>query len=141
MTTTPTIDAHKEIPGNPSTAKSSAQRLNDRSNGEPLNILTEQDWDFWTTNGYVVIKGAVPKEQAERLADYLWEYEAKDPNDKTTWYRKPNVDMQMKELINTGMVEIYNQQYMWDNRQYPTIQPGLRRHLGHRKALGHHRPG
>jgi ectoine hydroxylase-related dioxygenase (phytanoyl-CoA dioxygenase family) len=128
MTTTPTIDAttpiidtHKEIPGNPSTAKSSQLKLNDRNNGEPLNILTEEDWDFWTTNGYVVVKNAVPKDQAKRLAGYLWEYEAKDPNDQTTWYRKPNVDMQMKELVNTGMVEIYNHQYMWDNRQYPKI--------------------
>ena len=53
---TPTIDAHKEIPGNPSTAKSSRLKLNDRSNGEPLRILTEADWNFWITNGYVVIK-------------------------------------------------------------------------------------
>jgi ectoine hydroxylase-related dioxygenase (phytanoyl-CoA dioxygenase family) len=136
MTTTPTIDAkrpaiedaksstidtHKEIPGNPSTAKSSTINLNDRSNGEPLRILSEEDWNFWTTNGYVVIKNAVPKQQAERLADYLWEYEAKDPSDPGTWYRKPNVDMQMKELVNTGMVEIYNHQYMWDNRQSSKI--------------------
>jgi hypothetical protein len=27
----------------------------------------------------------------------------------------------MKELNNTGMVEIYNHQYMWDNRQYPKV--------------------
>jgi hypothetical protein len=115
------IDAHKEIPGNPSTAKTSAICLNDRTNGEPLRILTEEDWDFWTTNGYIVIRNAVPKQQAQRLAGYLWEYEAKDPNDPTTWYRKPNVDMQMKELVNTGMVEIYNHQYMWDNRQSPKV--------------------
>src|ERR1700722_12751332 len=108
MTTTPTIDAHKEIPSNPSTAKSSQLKLNDRTNGKPLRILTEEDWNFWTANGYVVIKGAVPKEQAHRLASYLWEYEAKDPNDKRTWYRKPNVDMQMKELVNNRMVEVYN---------------------------------
>src|SRR5208283_2834374 len=95
---TSAIDEHKEIPGNPSTAKSSALRLNDRSNGEPLRVLSEKDWDFWIANGYVVIKNAVPKEQAKRLADYLWEYEEKDADDPTTWYRKPNVDMQMKEL-------------------------------------------
>jgi hypothetical protein len=29
--------------------------------------------------------------------------------------------MQMSELNNTGMVEIYNQQFMWDNRQYPKV--------------------
>ena len=27
----------------------------------------------------------------------------------------------MKELTNTGMVEIYNHQYLWDNRQYPKV--------------------
>src|ERR1700735_1780580 len=117
----PAVDTHKEIPGNPSTAKSSQQKLNDRSSGQPLNILTEADWDFWTTNGYVVIKGAVPREQAQRFASYLWQYEAKDPSDRTTWYRKPNVDMQMKELVNTGMVAICNHQFMWENRQYPRI--------------------
>jgi hypothetical protein len=112
-----TMNAHKEIPGNPSTAKSSPIKLNDRTNGKPLRVLSEDDWHFWITNGYVVIKNAVPKEQAKRLADYLWEYEGKDPNDIESWYKKPNAEMQMKELNNTGMVEIYNQQYMWDNRQ------------------------
>src|SRR5687768_212627 len=29
--------------------------------------------------------------------------------------------MQRKDLYNTGMVEIYNHQYMWDNRQYPKV--------------------
>jgi len=114
-------NVHKEIPGNPSTAKSSQLKLNDRSNGKPLRVLSEDDWKFWVENGYVVIKNAVPKEQAKRLADYLWEYEDKDPNDIETWYKRPNAQMQMAELNNTGMVEIYNHQYMWDNRQYPKV--------------------
>ncbi|HVS92957.1 MAG TPA: phytanoyl-CoA dioxygenase family protein [Mucilaginibacter sp.] len=114
-------NAHKEIPGNPSTAKSSVTKLNDRSNGEPLRVLSEDDWKFWIENGYVVIKQAVPRQQAERLAAYLWEYEDKDPNDIESWYKRPNVKMQMTELNNTGMVEIYNQQYMWDNRQFPRV--------------------
>ena len=54
---------HKDIPGNPSTAKSSATKLNDRSNGEPLRVLSEDDWKFWITNGYRVIKNAVPRDQ------------------------------------------------------------------------------
>jgi ectoine hydroxylase-related dioxygenase (phytanoyl-CoA dioxygenase family) len=116
-----TANAHKEIPGNPSTAKSSVTKLNDRTNGEPLRVLSEDDWKFWIENGYVVIKNAVPREQAERMADYLWQYEDKDPNDIESWYKRPNVKMQMTELNNTGMVEIYNQQYMWDNRQYPRV--------------------
>jgi len=102
--------AHKEIPGNPSTAKSSQKKLNDRSNGEPLRVLSEEDWTFWVQNGYVVVRQAVPREQAKKLADYLWEYEGKDQQDESTWYKRPNVKMEMTELNNTGMVEIYNHQ-------------------------------
>lgn len=116
-----TMNAHKEIPGNPSTAKSSQIKLNDRSNAEPLRLLTEDDWKFWTHNGYVVIKNAVPREQVQQLADYLWQYEGKDPDNIDSWYQRPNVEMQMKELNNTGMVEIYNHPLMWENRQYPKV--------------------
>ncbi|RAJ32951.1 ectoine hydroxylase-related dioxygenase (phytanoyl-CoA dioxygenase family) [Pedobacter cryoconitis] len=113
--------AHKDIPGNPSTAKSSGIRLNDRSQDKTLRLLTEQDWAFWITNGYVVIKNAVPKDQVKKTADYLWEYEGKDPNAMDSWYKKPNAQMQMSELNNTGMVEIYNHQLLWDNRMYPKV--------------------
>lgn len=114
-------NAHQNIPGNPSTAKSSTVRLNDRSKGKPLGLLTEEDWDFWITNGYIVIKDAVPKEQVGKLADFLWEFEEKDPRDPETWYAPPRAEMKMKELTNTGMVEVYNHQYLWDNRQYPKV--------------------
>ena len=76
-TVTPTMaptmapNVHKDIPGNPSTAKSSTVKLNDRSNGKPLRVLSEEDWHFWTYNGYVVIKNAVPTKNVERLAKFL----------------------------------------------------------------------
>jgi len=114
-------NAHKDIPGNPATAKSSRFKLNDRSNGKALKVLSEEDWSFWVTNGYIVVKNAAPREQVDRLADFLWEFEEKDPHDPGTWYAPPRAEMQMKELTNTGMVEIYNHQYLWDNRQFPKI--------------------
>ncbi|MEM9722836.1 MAG: phytanoyl-CoA dioxygenase, partial [Bacteroidota bacterium] len=104
-------NTHKDIPGNPSTAKSSKVKLNDRSNGEPLRVLSEADWTFWKHNGYVVVKNAVPKEQAAETASFLWEFEEKDPNDPSTWYTSPRAEIQMKELAGTGMVEVYNNQY------------------------------
>jgi hypothetical protein len=112
---------HKEIPGNPSTATSSKQKLNDRSNGKPLRVLSEDDWQFWIENGYIVIPNAVSREQAQRTADFLWEFEEKDPNDPSTWYTAPRAEMQMKELAGTGMVEAYNTQALWDNRQVQRI--------------------
>ena len=114
-------NAHKDIPGNPSTAKSSKVKLNDRSNGKALNLLSEEDWQFWITNGYIVIKNAVPKEQVEHLANFLWKFEEKDPHNPETWYAPPRAEMKMKELTNTGMVEVYNHQYLWDNRQHPKV--------------------
>ncbi|MEK9612467.1 MAG: phytanoyl-CoA dioxygenase family protein [Flavobacteriaceae bacterium] len=112
---------HKDIPGNPSTAKSSSLNLNQRKNNEPLKVLTEDQWRFWQEKGYVVIKNAIPKEQASKTADFLWEFEEKDPNDPNTWYTPPRAEMQMKELKGTGMVEVYNHQTLWSNRQTQKI--------------------
>ena len=112
---------HKEKPGNPSTATSSKIKLSDHSNGEHLRVLSEDDWKFWKHNGYVIIKNAVPKEQVKRTADFLWEFEEKDPTDPETWYAPARAEMQMKELTNTGMVEVYNHQTLWNNRQMPKV--------------------
>ena len=113
--------AHEEIPGNPSVSTSSSQKLNDRSNGKPLRVLTEEDWQFWIHNGYIVIKNAIPKDQAKATADFIWEFDEKDPNDPSTWYAKPRAEMQMKELAGTGMVEAYNHQTLWNNRQMQKV--------------------
>jgi ectoine hydroxylase-related dioxygenase (phytanoyl-CoA dioxygenase family) len=86
-----------------------------------LKVLSTADWDHWVHEGYVVIKNAVPVHQVERLAAYIWTFENKDPHDSETWYRRTVPDMEMKELVNTGMVELYHHQYLWDNRQTPKI--------------------
>ena len=108
---------HQEIPGNPSTAKSSTLSLNTRTNQTPLRVLTETEWQFWMEKGYIVIKNAIPKEQATATADFLWEFEEKHPHDPNTWYTPPRAEMKMKELAGTGMVEVYNHQQLWNNRQ------------------------
>ena len=112
---------HQDKPGNPSTATSSKIRLNDRSNGAPLRVLSEKDWDFWIHHGYVVVKQAVPVRQALETARFIWEFEDKDPDDQDTWYTEPRAAIQMKELAGTGMVEVYQNQHLWNNRQYPKI--------------------
>ncbi|MEG3656388.1 phytanoyl-CoA dioxygenase family protein [Arenibacter palladensis] len=112
---------HEKIPGNPSTSTTSKIVLNDRSNGKPLRILSEEDWKFWLYNGYIVIKKAITKEQAQETAQFLWEFEEKDPKNPDTWYTPPRAEMKMKELTGTGMVEVYNHQYLWNNRQQEKI--------------------
>ncbi|MFK2821167.1 phytanoyl-CoA dioxygenase family protein [Flavobacteriaceae sp. LMIT009] len=112
---------HKEIPGNPSVAKSSVIKLRDEASKDSLRILSLEQWKFWKENGYVVVKNAISKEQAHTAAKFLWEFEEKDPDDISTWYTAPRAEMEMKELIGTGMVEVYNNQYLWNNRQNQKI--------------------
>ncbi len=82
----------------------------------PLRVLSEDDWVHWTTKGYVIVRQVVPRENVERLAKVLWEFDEKDPDDPSTWYAPQRREHKMKELNNTGMLEIYNHQYLWDNR-------------------------
>ncbi|MDA0793634.1 MAG: phytanoyl-CoA dioxygenase family protein [Bacteroidetes bacterium] len=110
-------NAHKDIPGNPSTAKSSSIELRKTADTSSLSVLSLEDWNFWLYNGYVVVKNAISKEQAKKTAHFLWEFEEKNPKDPSTWYTAPRAEMQMKELQGTGMVEVYNHQYLWENRQ------------------------
>jgi Phytanoyl-CoA dioxygenase (PhyH) len=90
--------------------------LKDISKTLPLRVLSEADFEHWQTKGYVIVRNAVPAENVARLKALLWEFEEKNPNDPATWYAAQRRDHQMKELNNSGMVEIYNHQYLWDNR-------------------------
>jgi hypothetical protein len=87
----------------------------------PLRVLSQEDWRHWTTWGYVIVPGAVPAAQVERLKSLLWEFMEMDADDPATWNRSDLRPNQMVELNNSGMVEIYNHQYLWDNRQCPRI--------------------
>ena len=117
METKITNNAHKDIPGNPSTAKSSSIGLRTSATSDCLRVLSIEDWNFWLHNGFVVIKNAVSREQAQKTADFLWEFEEKNPNNPESWYTAARAEMQMKELQGTGMVEVYNHQLLWENRQ------------------------
>ena len=83
----------------------------------PLRVLSPDDWRHWTTQGYVIVRQAVPAEKVARLVDLLWRFDEKDPRDPSTWYAPQRREHKMKELNNTGMLEIYNHQYLWDTRE------------------------
>jgi hypothetical protein len=103
------------------TARDSSVQLKDISKQLPLRVLSEDDWQHWTTWGYVVVPSAVPEGNIRRLVDLLWEFTEMRENDPSTWSKKQLRDHQMQELNNSGMVEIYNHQYLWDNRQHPRV--------------------
>lgn len=115
------INQNKNVDRNLSTINHGNIKLRTEANEDSLNVLTLKEWEFWKEQGYVIIKNAIPKEQAEKTASFLWEFEEKDPNDQKTWYTAPRAKMEMKELAGTGMVEVYNNQHLWNNRQTQKI--------------------
>lgn len=104
----------------PTTQKVTTQ-LKDIKKTLPLRVLSEADFQHWQTRGYVIVRNAVDADHVERLKALLWQFEEKDPNDPSTWYTPQRRDHIMKELNGTGMVEIYNHQYLWDNRQQQRV--------------------
>ena len=111
----------KNRPGNASVAYVAETQLRDIKKTLPLRVLSQDDWKHWTTRGYVVVKQAVPPENVKRLVDLLWKFQEMNPADPNTWYKGQLRDHAMKELNNSGMVEIYNHQCLWDNRQHPRV--------------------
>jgi hypothetical protein len=84
-------------------------------------VLSDSDWQHWITRGYVVVRDAVPKEKCEAVADMLWQFLEMDPAEPATWYKPQLREHKMKELNNTGMIEVYNHQSLWETRQHPRI--------------------
>jgi ectoine hydroxylase-related dioxygenase (phytanoyl-CoA dioxygenase family) len=87
----------------------------------PFRVLSEADFKHWQTYGFVVVRNAVPAANVERLVKFLWEFQELDPDNPDTWDAPQRRDHAMKELNNSGMVEVYNHQLLWDNRQYQRV--------------------
>ena len=78
-----------------------------------MPVLSAADIDFWEENGYVVLHDAVPPENCKAAERAIWDFLEMDTDDPETWYPNPP-----RRGI---MVEIYQHQALWDNRQYPRI--------------------
>jgi len=108
-------------PGNASVGDTGDVQLRDIVKRLPLRVLTPEQFAAWQRDGYVVVPDAVPAEQIRRTVDFLWEFTEMDPADPSSWTgaeRRPN---EMTELNNSGMVEAYNHETLWANRQTPRI--------------------
>jgi hypothetical protein len=103
------------------TSSVAATQLRDIRKQLPRRVLSEADWQHWTTQGYVIVRQAVAADKVARLVDLLWEFDEKDPHDRSTWAAPQRRDHAMTELNHTGMLEIYNHQYLWDTRTDPRV--------------------
>ena len=100
------------------TARSLTTQLKDIKKTLPLRVLSPADWHHWTTQGLCDCPQGRP---ADRMCSgssiSSGSLTRRTPNDPSTWNAPQRRDHTMKELNNSGMVEIYNHQYLWDNRQ------------------------
>ena len=110
-------DGHGDHPG----VRGLNIRLKDIQKKLPLRVLSKADWQHWVTQGYVVVRGAVPPELLDPVIDMLWEFQEMDPKDPATWDKPQLREHRMKELNNAGMIEVYNHQSLWETRQHPRV--------------------
>jgi hypothetical protein len=90
-----------------------------------MPVLSSEDHAFFHRNGYVIVPNAAPQENLDAAIDAIWEFLGMDRNDSSDWYRDP--------LRPNGMVEMYQHQALWNNRQSPRI------HQAFSELLGTHR--
>jgi len=81
-------------------------------------VISSQDHEFFHENGYLRVEDAVPTENCDAVADAIWEFMGKDPDDPGTWYTPPEG---LSERFGGGNVEMYHHQSMWDVRQHPRV--------------------
>jgi hypothetical protein len=67
---------------------------------------------------YVILHDAVPPANLQAVIDDVWGFLEMDPEDSGTWYKQQAVaEGQRPPHGAGGMVEIYQSQSLWDNRQ------------------------
>ncbi|MFF2523999.1 phytanoyl-CoA dioxygenase family protein [Streptomyces liangshanensis] len=93
-------------------------QLRDLRKTQKLRVLSEEDFAFWQTYGYIVVKEAIPAVSAKQLLDFAWEFQGLDPERPDTWYEEKEFRSDLeRELHIYGFVEAYHHQLIWDNRQ------------------------
>ena len=74
-----------------------------------MHVLSSEDLRFFEENGYLVVPDAVPPENLRAVVNAVFEFLGMDENNPDDWYRLP--------LTPGGMVEMYQHQALWNNRQ------------------------
>jgi hypothetical protein len=81
--------------------------------GTGERVLSAEDRAFWEKNGYVVIHNAVPQANLDAVVNDVWAFLGVDRHDPEAWYRAP--------ISKAGMLEMYQAQSLWNNRQHPRV--------------------
>ena len=89
-----------------------------------MAVLEDQDLAFWEENGYVIIHDVVPKSNLDAMIQTIWDFLEVDGEDPDAWYHhrpRGRSGDSASPISLAGMVEVYQRQALWDNRQYPRV--------------------
>ncbi|RZK38432.1 MAG: phytanoyl-CoA dioxygenase [Hymenobacter sp.] len=76
-------------------------------------VLSADDLRHWNEHGYVIVRGAISKEQARATEAAVWTELGMDPQRPASWYEKP---------IGQGMMmDFYHHPTLRENRRSPRI--------------------
>src|SRR5260221_8854542 len=90
-----------------------------------MAILIGSQRSFFDENGYVVVPDIIGIDDCEAVIDALFSFLEMDRRNPEDWYREP--------LRRGGMVEVYQHQALWNNRQHPRLHRIFREILGAEK--------
>ena len=88
-----------------------------------MAVLSDADLALFREQGYVVVPNAVPAPNLQAMIDVIWQFLGADGDQRDSWYRFPPSDLTDRNgpISRAGMVEIYQHQALWENRQYPRV--------------------
>lgn len=52
------------------------------------DVLLPEDLEFWDKNGYVIVNGAITKQDCEATEKAIWNFLGMDPGKKESWYNR-----------------------------------------------------
>jgi hypothetical protein len=82
-----------------------------------MPLLTPEEHLFFDEQGYLVIQGVVPAADCEAVVDIIFDFLEMNRDDPDDWYRLP--------LKPGGMIEMYQNQALWNNRQNPRLYQAM----------------
>ncbi len=83
------------------------------------DVLTREDLEFFDENGYLVLRNAAPQEAVDAVVNLIFEFLGISRERDESWYRPP-------VPVGGGMLELYQHQSLWDNRQNSRIYNAFR---------------
>ena len=90
-------------------------------------VLSDADLERFAEQGYVVVPDAVPAQNLRAMEELIWRFLDADEEDPESWYRiapreaTGEATGEASPISRAGMVEVYQQPELWDNRQYPRV--------------------